>query len=400
MKLYDEIVQSFPFFKQLRRDIHAHPELSFQEYRTAERIEKELLSYGLSVIKGLASTSVIGVLKGRDQGQTGRSIAIRADMDALPITELNTFEHASCEAGKMHACGHDGHVAIALAAAQYLSKQTALFEGTVYFIFQPAEEAGGGAQVMVQEGLFDTCAIDTIYALHNWPGLALGQVAVSQGPVMASSNEFRIVVSGKGAHAAMPHLAKDPIPVACELVQAFQTVISRNQSPIEAGVISVTMFHAGEATNVIPDRVTLQGTVRTFSFDVLDKIESRMREISHHLCAAHQMSGEFVFERHYPPTINHIDAVSALKKAAQRIVGQERVIKQEPTMGAEDFAYFLLQKPGAYFFLGSGQSVGQEHNQACSPCALHQSHFDFNDELIPIGASLWVSLVLQELGVK
>lgn len=397
MKLIDDIVNASGGMRALRRDIHAHPELCFEEHRTSDLIAQQLQQWGISVLRGMGRTGVVGVVHGRDQGQCGRAIGLRADMDALPMTEFNRFEHASQHVGKMHACGHDGHVAMLLAAAQHLAQHRD-FDGTVYLIFQPAEEGGGGAREMIRDGLFEQCPMQAVYAIHNWPNLQTGQVAISPGPVMASSNEFLIRVNGKGAHAAMPHLGLDPVPVACQLVQAFQTIVSRNKKPIDAGVISVTMIHAGEATNVIPDSVELQGTVRTFSLEVLDMIEERMREMSEQLCAAFDMTCEFSFARNYPPTINHEAQAQQVHAAAARLLGVEHVLKQEPTMGAEDFSYMLLEKPGAYLFLGNGDGSHRAVGHGGGPCTLHNPSFDFNDDLIPIGASLWVEIVRQELG--
>ena len=261
MNLIESLITSAPAIAALRRDLHAHPELCFEEQRTADVVAAKLTEWGIPIHRGLGSTGVVGIVKA---GTSNRAIGLRADMDALPMQEFNTFSHASVHPGKMHACGHDGHTAMLLAAAQHFATHRN-FDGTVYLIFQPAEEGGGGAREMIKEGLFEQFPMDAVFGMHNWPGAAVGNFAASAGPVMASSNEFKITIRGKGAHAAMPHNGLDPVPVACQLVQAFQTIISRNKKPIEAGVISVTMVHAGEATNVIPDSCELQGTVRTFS---------------------------------------------------------------------------------------------------------------------------------------
>jgi hippurate hydrolase len=313
-------------------------------------------------------------------------------MDALPMQEFNTFAHASKHAGKMHACGHDGHTAMLLAAAQYLV-QHQNFDGTVYLIFQPAEEGGGGAREMIKDGLFSKFPMDAVFGMHNWPGAQVGQFAASAGPVMASSNEFKITLHGKGGHAAMPHNAVDPVPVACQLVQAFQTIISRNKKPIDAGVISVTMIHTGEATNVIPDHCELQGTVRTFSVEVLDMIEQRMRDITTHTAAAFGVAAEFEFDRNYPPTINSLREAEFARQVMQGIVGAENVTTQEPTMGAEDFAYMLMEKPGCYCFIANGDGAHRAMGHGGGPCMLHNPSYDFNDELIPLGATYWVRLV-------
>ena len=372
----------------LRRDIHAHPELCFQEQRTSDLIAKTLSGWGIPVHRGLGKTGVVGIVK---NGSSPRAVGLRADIDALPITEHNRFPHASVNTGKMHACGHDGHTAMLLAAAQHLSTHRN-FDGTVYLIFQPAEEGGGGAREMIKDGLFDRFPMEAIFGIHNWPGLAAGQFAIKSGPVFASSNEFRIVIRGKGAHAAMPHNGIDPVPVACQLVQAFQTIITRNKRPIDAGVISVTMIHAGEATNVVPDSCELRGTVRTFTLEVLDLIERRMREISEATCQAFGASCEFEFHRNYPPTVNHSRETEFARVLLESVVGKQNVVEFEPTMGAEDFSYYLLEKPGCYFLIGNGDGAHRDGGSGAGPCMLHNPSYDFNDELIPVGGSMWVRL--------
>ena len=401
MKLIDTLVAQAPEMAQLRRDIHAHPELAFEELRTAELIAQRLTEWGIAVHRGLGRTGLVGLIHGRDGGACGRAIGLRADMDALPMTELNRFEHASRHPGRMHGCGHDGHVAILLAAARELARRRD-FDGNVVLIFQPAEEGGGGAHEMIADGLFERWPVEAVFGLHNWPGLPTGSLAVSPGPVMASSNEFKITIRGKGGHAAMPDRSIDPIPLACQLVQSFQTIISRNKKPIDTGVISVTMIHAGEATNVVPDSCEIQGTVRTFTTEVLDLIERRMRELSVHSCAAFGASCEFEFERNYPPTVNSAAEAAFAREVMLDLVGPELTLTQEPTMSAEDFAFMLLARPGAYLFLGNGDGdhragyTGGGHD--AGPCTLHNPHYDFNDELIPVGASFWVELARRWLG--
>ncbi|MCL5740653.1 MAG: amidohydrolase, partial [Betaproteobacteria bacterium] len=287
MNVIDSIVTQAAGIAAVRRDIHAHPELCFEEVRTADVVAQKLTEWGIPIHRGLGKTGVVGIVKGRDGGASGRAIGLRADMDALPMQEFNTFAHASQHHGKMHACGHDGHTAMLLAAAQHFAKHRN-FDGTVYLIFQPAEEGGGGARVMIEDGLLEQFPMQAVFGMHNWPGMKMGQFAVSPGPVMASSNEFKITIHGKGGHAAMPHTGIDPVPIACQMVQAFQTIISRNKKPVDAGVISVTMIHTGEATNVVPDSCELQGTVRTFTLEVLDMIEARMKQVAEHTCAAHR----------------------------------------------------------------------------------------------------------------
>ena len=391
MNVIDSIVTQAASIAAVRRDIHAHPELCFEEVRTADVVAQKLTEWGIPIHRGLGKTGVVGIVKGRDGGASGRAIGLRADMDALPMQEFNTFAHASKHQGKMHACGHDGHVAMLLAAAQHFAKHRN-FDGTVYLIFQPAEEGGGGARVMIEDGLFERFPMEAVYGMHNWPGMPVGTFAVSPGPVMASTSEFKITLRGKGGHAALPHTGIDPVPIACGMVQTFQTIISRNKKPVDAGVISVTMIHAGEATNVVPDSVELQGTVRTFTVEVLDLIEKRMRQIAEHTCAAHDATCEFEFVRNYPPTINSPAEAEFARKVMAGIVGEERVLPQEPTMGAEDFAYMLQAKPGAYCFIANGDGAHREMGHGGGPCMLHNPSYDFNDDLIPLGATYWVKL--------
>jgi amidohydrolase len=389
MKVIEEILAQAHSLAAVRRDIHAHPELCFQEQRTADVVAQQLTAWGIPIHRGMGTTGVVGIIKG---GDSPRAIGLRADMDALPMQEFNTFAHASQHAGKMHACGHDGHTTMLLAAAQHLA-QHRHFDGTVYLIFQPAEEGGGGAREMIKDGLFDKFPMDAVFGMHNWPGMKAGQFAVSAGPVMASSNEFKITIRGKGSHAALPHNGIDPVPVACQMVQAFQTIISRNKKPVDAGVISVTMIHAGEATNVVPDACELQGTVRTFTIEVLDMIERRMRQVAEHVCAAHDAVCEFSFHRNYPPTVNHAAEAAFARQVMVDMVGAENVLAQEPTMGAEDFSYMLQAKPGCYFFIGNGDGTHREMGHGGGPCTLHNPSYDFNDDLIPLGGSYWVQLV-------
>jgi amidohydrolase len=391
MKLIDSLVTEAAGIAAIRRDIHAHPELCFEEQRTADVVAAKLADWGIPVHRGLGKTGVVGIVQGRDGGACGRAVGLRADMDALPMQEFNTFSHASRHAGKMHACGHDGHTAMLLAAAQHFAKHRN-FDGTVYLIFQPAEEGGGGAREMIRDGLFKQFPVEAVFGMHNWPGAPVGMFAIAPGPVMASSNEFKITIRGKGSHAALPHNGIDPVPVACQMVLGFQTIISRNKKPIDAGVVSVTMVHAGEATNVVPDFCELQGTVRTFSIEVLDLIEARMKQIAEHTCAAYDAVCEFEFVRNYPPTVNSAPEAEFARQVMTDIVGASHVIPQEPTMGAEDFAYMLQAKPGAYCFIGNGDGTHREMGHGAGPCMLHNPSYDFNDDLIPLGATYWVRL--------
>ncbi len=388
MKLIDTILADAAQVAAIRRDIHAHPELCFEEQRTADVIAKALDDWGIPVVRGLGKTGVVGIVKG---GDSPRAIGLRADMDALPITERNTFAHASRHNGRMHACGHDGHVAMLLGAAKHLAKHRR-FDGTVYLIFQPAEEGGGGAREMIADGLLTRFPMDAVFGAHNWPGLAVGQFALRGGACYASTSEFKITIRGKGSHGAMPHLSIDPVPAACQMVQAFQTIVSRNMRPIDTGVISVTMIHTGEATNVVPETAVLEGTVRTFSTEVLDLIERRMRTVAESTCAAFEAGCEFAFERNYPPTINHEAETAFVQRVLGEVVGEHNVLDFEPTMAAEDFSYFLLERPGCYFMVGNGDGSHRSGGHGMGPCMLHNPSYDFNDELIPLGATAWVRL--------
>ena len=388
MQVIESILADAAQIAAIRRDIHAHPELCFEERRTADVIAAQLTAWGIPIHRGLGKTGIVASIR---NGTSQRAVGLRADIDALPITEFNTFAHKSTHVGKMHACGHDGHTAMLLAAAKHLSKHRN-FDGTVHLIFQPAEEGGGGAREMMRDGLFEKFPMEAVFGAHNWPGLAAGQFALKSGPCFASSNEFRIVIRGKGSHAAMPHNGIDPVPVACQIVGAFQTIISRNKRPIDAGVISVTMVHAGEATNVVPDSCEIRGTVRTFTLEVLDMIEQRMKEMAEHTCAAFGATCEFEFTRNYPPTINHAAETEFARQVMTDMVGAANVIEFEPTMGSEDFSYYLQEKPGCYFLIGNGDGTHRESGHGMGPCMLHNPSYDFNDDLIPLGGTLWVRL--------
>jgi amidohydrolase len=393
VNLIPSLVTQAAGISAVRRDIHAHPELCFEEVRTADVIAAKLTEWGIPIHRGMGKTGVVGMVK---NGTSSRAIGLRADMDALPMTEFNHFAHASTYPGKMHACGHDGHIAMLLGAAQYFATEKN-FDGTVYLIFQPAEEGGGGAREMITDGLFEQFPMDAVFGMHNWPGMPVGSFALSTGPVMASSNEFKIVIKGRGSHAALPHNSIDPVPIACQMVQAFQTIISRNKKPLDAGVVSVTMVHAGEATNVVPDSCEIQGTVRTFSIEVLDLIETRMQAIAEHTCAAFGATCEFEFVRNYPPTVNHPVETAFARSVMVSMVGGDQVHPQEPTMGAEDFAYMLQVRPGAYCFIGNGDGAHRDMGHGDGPCVIHNPSYDFNDALIPLGATYWVRLAEQWL---
>jgi hippurate hydrolase len=344
MKLIPEILQAQAEIRTLRRDIHAHPELCFQEQRTSDLVAKSLESWGIEVHRGLGTTGLVGVIR---NGDSGRTIGLRADMDALPLQEANTFGHRSQHEGKMHACGHDGHTAMLLGAARHLAEHRN-FDGTVHVIFQPAEEGGGGAREMIKDGLFDRFPCDAVFGMHNWPGMPVGTFGTTAGPLMASSNEFKITVRGKGAHAAMPNNGCDPVFTGAQIVSALQGIITRNKRPIDAAVISVTQFHAGDATNIVPDSAWIGGTVRTFTIPVLDLIERRMEEVARAVAQAFDCTIEFEFSRNYPPTINSAAEAEFAVGVATELVGASNVDGNvEPTMGAEDFRSCCRQSQAA-----------------------------------------------------
>lgn len=375
-----------PEVAAFRRDIHAHPELAFAETRTADLVAAGLEKCGIEVHRGLAKTGVVGVLRA---GRSGRSIALRADMDALPLVELNEFPHRSKHEGRMHACGHDGHTAMLLGAAQYLARHPD-FDGTVVFIFQPAEESEGGAAVMIEEGLFEKFPVDAVFGLHNWPGIPAGEMAVMPGPVMAGTCTFEITVRGHGCHAAMPHQGVDTIVAASQLVQALQTVVARRLHPCESAVVSVTQFHAGSAWNIIPGEAVLRGTIRSFKPEVQEAVERAIEGLCSGIAAANGAQIGVVFDRRYPPTVNSAAETETCRRVAAATLGEDRVRKDElPSMGAEDFAYMLREKPGCYVWLGNGPGTGG--------CTLHNPHYDFNDEIIGLGVRYWVSLVRETL---
>ena len=386
MNLIEPILADAASIAALRRDIHAHPELCYEEHRTAEVVAKALGDWGIPLHRGLGKTGVVGVIK---NGSSPRAVGLRADMDALPMTEHNTFAHASRHTGKMHACGHDGHTAMLLAAAKHLSRHRN-FDGTVYLVFQPAEEGGAGARAMIEDGLFDRFPMEAIFGAHNWPGYAVGTFGVSAGPVMASGSQFTLSVRGKGSHAALSYLGVDPVPVACQIVLAWQTIVSRNLRAMEAAVISATIMKAGEAMNVIADSAELKGTVRTLSDEAVLLIERRMREVAEGICAAHGATCVFEFVRGYPVTVNHVAETDFVERVLGDVVGAANVLPFEPTMGSEDFSFFLQAKPGCYFMIGNGDGAHREHGHGLGPCTLHNPSYDFNDDLIPLGATSWV----------
>ena len=374
-----------PFLAELtalRRDIHAHPELAFNENRTADIVARELERYGLEVHRGIAKTGVVGVLRA---GTSSRMLGLRADMDALPLCELNEFPHHSKHQGKMHACGHDGHTAMLLGAARYLADNPD-FDGIAVFIFQPAEESEGGAAVMIEDGLFERFPVEAVFGLHNWPGIPVGQMMAMPGPVMAGTCAFEISVRGHGCHAAMPHQGIDAIVTGSQLVQALQTVVSRTLHPCESAVVSVTQFHAGEAWNIIPEEVVLRGTIRTFKPEIQEAVERAIERLCSGIAAANGAQINVHFDHRYPPTVNSPAEAKFCQQVAAEVFGADKVLTDIlPSMGAEDFAYMLNEKPGCYVWLGNGPGTGG--------CTLHNPHYDFNDELLTLGASYWVNLV-------
>ncbi|CAG9244649.1 M20 aminoacylase family protein [Paraburkholderia unamae] len=394
MKLIPEIQAAQGEIQDLRRTIHAHPELRYEETRTSDLVAAKLADWGIEVHRGMGKTGVVGVLK---RGNGKRMIGLRADMDALPIQELNTFDHRSRNEGKMHACGHDGHTAMLLGAAQYLAKH-GQFDGTIVFIFQPAEEGGAGAKAMIDDGLFKQFPVDAVFGIHNWPGMPAGYFGVTEGPIMASSNEFHIEIKGVGSHAALPHNGRDPVFTAVQIANGLQSIITRNKKPLDTAVLSITQIHAGDAVNVVPNTAWIAGTVRTFTTDTLDLIESRLRKIAESTAEAYDCSVDITFHRNYPPTVNSSAETQFAAEVMREVVGEDRVdAKVEPTMGAEDFSFMLLEKPGCYAFLGNGEGGHREAGHGAGPCMLHNASYDFNDQLLPVGSSFWVHLATKFL---
>jgi hippurate hydrolase len=386
-----EAIAANPEFRRLRRDLHAHPELGFQEERTAALVADCLQRWGYELTRGVGRTGVVGTLK---RGSGRRRIGLRADMDALPMQEANDFEHRSRHDGRMHACGHDGHTAILLAAAWHLA-QRGEFDGTLHCIFQPAEEGGqAGARAMIEDGLFERFPCDAVFGLHNWPGKAVGSFGVRPGPFMSSSNRFRIDLVGKGAHASQPDWGVDPLVCAGQILAALQTIVSRNRAPDDAAVLSVTQIHGGDAVNVIPESAWLGGTVRTQSTATLDMIERRMGEIVEGSAAAFGCSATLKFERNYPALVNDPEQTAFAVEVMQALVGRENVDENAPRlMGSEDFSFMLQARPGCYVLLGNGDGDHRLPGHGSGPCLVHNPSYDFNDELIPIGASYFVRLV-------
>jgi hippurate hydrolase len=365
-----------------RHDLHRHPEILYEVHRTAASVAEKPKSFGLDeVATGIGRTGVVGVIRGRRNG-SGKVIALRADMDALPILEETGKPYASTVPGKMHACGHDGHTAMLLGAARYLA-ETRNFDGTAVVIFQPAEEGGGGGKAMIEDGLMERWNIQEVYGMHNMPGMAVGTFGTRPGPMLAATDEFTITVSGRGGHAAKPHETIDPIVVGAAIVQALQTIVSRNVDPLDSAVVSTTRFHAGDAYNIIVPTAEVAGTVRTLRAEVRDFAEARVRAIAANVAAAYGASANVYYDRNYPVTRNHAGQAAFAARVAGEIVGPGKVDPDTPPiLGGEDFSYMLEARPGAMIFIGNGDSAG-----------LHNPRYDFADEAIPFGASYWVRLV-------
>lgn len=378
----------------LRRDIHMHPELCYEEHRTAKVVADTLRGWGIETHTGIAKTGVVGVIR---RGTSDRAIMLRADMDALPMQEENQFDHRSRHDGKMHGCGHDGHTAMLLAAAQHL--QTAGgFDGTVYLCFQPAEEGGAGGRAMIQDGLFTRFPCEAVFGMHNWPGLPAGSFGVCSGPMMAAANGFKITVKGKGGHAAAPQDCNDPVPALFAIGQSLQTILTRSKRPLDAAVLSITQVQAGGSViNVIPNSAWLGGSVRAYSTDVVDLIERRMKEIAGNIAAAHGCEADVFFERRYPALVNTVAETEFCMEVMRDVVGEDRALVIEPAMASEDFAFLLQEKPGCYVFLGNGDGEHRMAGHGLGPCMLHNASYDFNDSLIPAGASYWVRLAQRYL---
>ena len=389
MNLNPKIVESHSQLASWRRDIHAHPELAFNEHRTSQFVIDQLFQAGIEVFTGIGKTGVLGRLK---VGTSNRSIGLRADLDALPMQENNEFAHRSGVDGVFHGCGHDGHTIMLLGAALQLAKQRN-FDGTVYFIFQPAEEGMGGADAMIEDGLFDDHQMDFVFGMHNWPGMPVGEIGVRVGPMMAAFEKFDVTIQGIGGHGAMPHLCVDPIPVAAQIIQALQTVVSRTVDPMKSAVLSITQVHAGDAYNVIPESTTLSGAIRFLDKNVGQQIMTRMKKIVSATAEAAGASADLIFQPlGYPALVNDSSATDLAVKSACAVLGQDKVDSNiEPVLASEDFASMLEQRPGCYVFIGNG--VDSEGG-----CMVHHPEYDFNDDVIPVGASYWVRLTEDCLG--
>lgn len=388
MSAIDRIAEFHSELTAFRRDIHAHPELGFAESRTAEKVAQALESYGIEVHRGVGKTGVVGVLKA---GNSTRTIGLRADMDALPINEANTFDHRSQHAGRMHACGHDGHTTMLLGAARYLA-QSRNFDGTVHFIFQPAEEGLGGALAMIEDGLFERFPCDTIFGMHNRPRLAVGKFCAKPGAMMAGGAFFDIDITGVGAHGARPETSVDSLMVAVQIASTLQTIVSRNVRPLDTAVLSITQLHAGDAYNVIPQTARISGTVRAFSKDVMALIERNMNRIAKGTAEAMGATAEVDFRANFAPTINDPEQAEFAASICDELVGAENVDRNPPLiMASEDFSFMLEKVPGCYVNIGNGDGDGA--------CEVHNPSYDFNDAAIPLGSAFFVRAVERKLAV-
>jgi amidohydrolase len=386
MPANDKIIASHSEMTGWRRDIHAHPELGFEETRTSDLVAQKLEAFGIEVTRGVGKTGLVGRLRA---GNSPRAIGLRADMDCLPILEANSFAHRSQHSGKMHACGHDGHTTMLLGAAQYLAA-TKNFDGTVHFIFQPAEEGLGGADAMLKDGLFERFPCDAIFGMHNRPGLAIGKFQIRPGPMMAGGAFFDIHVTGVGAHGARPEAGIDPVIVGAHIATALQTIVSRNVRPADTAVVSITQIHGGDAYNVIPEKAVLRGTVRCFTDVVMKLVEDRMRRIAEGVAGGFGAKAELDFRTLFPPLVNHADEVQFIADCAADVVGEDNVNRNSnPVMASEDFAIMLKSVPGAYIQIGNGDGEGG--------CEVHNPGYDFNDAALPFGASLLARLVEKRL---
>ncbi len=367
----------------IRKDFHKHPELAFEEVRTSGIVAEKLASWGIETHTGIAKTGVVGVIKA---GESDRKVGLRADMDALPIEEANTFEHKSVNDGVMHACGHDGHTTMLLGAAKYLA-ETKNFDGTVYLIFQPAEENYGGGKVMVEEGLFEKFPADTIFGMHNWPGMDVGKFGMRVGTAMAAFDSFEITVTGVGAHAAKPDAGIDPIVVGSNVVTALQSIVARNVSPLESAVVSVTQFHTGTAWNIIPETAVIRGCVRSLNKEIQAQVESTMARVIDGVCKAYGATAVLDYRHGYPVTVNTAKEVAVSQAVTSELVGEKNVDPDlTPTMGSEDFGFMLQEKPGAYIMMGNGDSAG-----------VHNPNYEFNDDALILGSKYWSLLAETQL---
>ncbi len=387
MAVINSIADRAQEMKGWRRLLHQHPETSYEEVWTSDFIAKKLQSFGIEIHRGMGKTGVVGVLRGT--GSSMSAIGLRADMDALPMQEMNEFSHASKTPGRMHACGHDGHSAMLLGAAQYLA-ETRNFDGIVYFIFQPAEEGGNGGEAMIKDGLFDQFDMKTVWGMHNWPGMDVGKIGVHDGACMAAADFFEIHIKGSGGHAAIPDLAIDPIPCGAAIVQSLQSIVSRRIAALEPAVVSVTIFDAGSAFNVIPGLARLGGTARSFSPKIRKFLEDAICNIAKSTAEAYDCVVEIDWQLGYPPTVNYVDESARAVAVASDVLGQVNIITDlPPSMGAEDFSFMLIEKPGSYIWLGAGP--------AKEGGMLHNDRYDFNDAVLAIGASYWARLAESEL---